>query len=84
MIEGNDWRLMGQEEYLYGIHLQWKAYELGYPGYDHEHCEFCWQKIASFDAPDVEREGYATEDNCRWVCRQCFDDFRVMFAWELD
>ena len=83
MIEEDDWRLNGQEEYLRGVHLRLKPYLLGYPGYDHDHCEFCWQKIAAFDYPDAQREGYATDDNLRWVCQQCFADFRELFAPDL-
>ena len=84
MIEEDDWRLNGQEEYLRGIHLRLKPYLLSYPGYDHDHCEFCWQKIAAFDYPDAQRKGYATDDNLRWIYQECFEDFKEMFGWEVD
>lgn len=84
MIEENDWRLTDQKKYLYGVHLTWEAYQLGYPGYDHAHCEFCWQKFAAFDAPGAQSEGYATQDHLYWVCRECWDDFKEMFVWDVD
>ena len=84
MIKEDDWRLDGQEEYLRGVYLRLTSYRLGDPGYDHDHCEFCWRKIAVFDDPDAQRVGYATVDRLHWVCRQCFEDFKEMFAWEVD
>lgn len=83
-METDDWRLNGQEEYLQGVHLQWKSFELGYPGYEHEHCEFCWQMITCLDLPDTDRCGYATDDNHFWVCAKCFKDFQYSFEWKLD
>lgn len=84
MIEEDDWRLNGQEEYLKGVHLRLKPYRLGAPGYDHEHCEFCWQEIAAFDYADAQREGYTTDDKLYWVCVGCFEDFTEMFDWKVD
>ena len=87
MVEEDDWRLFdiaGLHQCFDGIHIKWKAYELGFPGYDHDHCEFCWQKIAAFDYPESQREGYATNDNLRWICKNCFDDFSTIFTWNVD
>ncbi|MDT7806778.1 MAG: hypothetical protein QOJ70_591 [Acidobacteriota bacterium] len=35
------------------------------------------------DYPDVLHEGYATEDNYRWICEQCFKDFKDLFEWKV-
>ena len=83
MREENDWRLQGQETYLKGISLWWKRYVPHSQSWEHDHCEFCWAKFAAEDYPDVQHEGYATEDNYRWICGQCFDDFEDMFEWEV-
>lgn len=84
MVELDDWRRNGQEEYLRGAHLQYKVFELGFPGYDHDHCSFCFQKITCLDIPDGQKSGYATSDNQHWVCSHCFADFKEEFEWHLD
>jgi transposase-like protein len=30
---------------------------------------------------DVLKEGYATEGEYRWICKQCFEDFREEYKW---
>lgn len=45
MIEQDDWRLRGQEEYLNNMTFRWLKF---YPISDtstHAHCEFCWHKF---------------------------------------
>jgi hypothetical protein len=31
--------------------------------------------------PNTLLEGYTTEDRARWICRQCFEDFKERFAF---
>jgi len=83
--EQGDWRLAGQEAYLLGAVLGWKnwAPPADNPAWDHDHCEFCWQKFMTDDGPDVHRAGYTTEDQYHWICRRCFEDFRQKFKWKL-
>ena len=83
MREEDDWRLQGQEEYLKGIPLWWKKYVRYSETWEHDHCEFCWAKFMEEDYPDVLHEGYASEDNYRWICAQCFDDFKDLFEWQV-
>jgi hypothetical protein len=75
---------MGQEDWLTGAILVWKCYTPPRPGWDHDHCEFCGEKFAtaavSLEAMHV---GYATEDNDRWICRQCALDMRERFELTL-
>jgi len=75
----DDWRRQGQEEYLLGVRLTHKAYTPYRPGWEHDHCEFCGNKF-SLREGDLKR-GYATDDNYRWVCEPCFEDFREEFRW---
>ena len=35
------------------------------------------------DYPNVLHEGYATEGNYHWICEQCFEDFKDLFAWRV-
>ncbi len=80
----NDWRLQGQEKYLHGITLFWKKYRRYSEAWDHDHCEFCGSKFAEQDAiTGALHEGYATADNYRWICTECFNDFKDRFAWWL-
>jgi hypothetical protein len=83
MREADDWRLQGQEEYLKDISLSWKKYTRYSESWEHDHCEFCWAKFMEEDLPDVLHAGYATEDNYRWICEQCFEDFKDMFNWKV-
>ncbi len=83
----SDWRLTNQEKYLKGVALRMSRFKVraGRPDWDHEHCEFCWAKIVEEKrkqaGDDLLIEAYATEDGARWVCPQCFSDFRGMFQW---
>ena len=84
MIERNDWRLHGQENYLKGAKLVWKRYTRYSADWDHDHCQFCMAKFMDIDTPEVLREGYATLDNYSWICKRCYEDFKQMFAWQVD
>jgi len=82
MPDMSDWLLSGQERYLQGARFRWQTYQPPRPGWDHDHCEFCYAKFMDIDAPDVLREGYVS-DKGYWVCSDCFPTFRDRFAWEL-
>ena len=58
----------------------WRPYR---PGWDHDHCEFCGAKFGAFDGPDILQKGWATADGYRWICDQCFADFRARFDWQI-
>ncbi len=83
IIRKDDWRLSGQERYLQGATLYWKPYTRYREDWDHDHCEFCWAKFMVEDYSDVLHEGYATEDDYRWICESCFEDFKDMFEFKL-
>ena len=79
-----DWRWQGQETYMQGLALCWKPYHRYSESWDHDHCEFCWAKFSEVPSDaDALTEGYASSDSHRWVCRQCFDDFRQKFEWTI-
>jgi hypothetical protein len=86
MVDETDWRLNGQEKFLSGVYLRRRRYTRRECG-DHAHCEFCWAKFMEESHPgdpEILHEGYATEDkNIRWICSECFRDFRERFAWTL-
>lgn len=81
MIEKDDWRLNGQEDYLAGKALYFRKWVTLNKEWDHEHCEFCWAKISEY--PDTLHEGYTTEDGYYWICPECFHDFKELFQWKL-
>jgi hypothetical protein len=85
MVDKSDWRLQGQERYLQGVTLVHRHYRRNKknPLWDHDHCEFCWAKFMVEVYPNVLHEGYATNDDSRWVCEKCFHDFKDMFAWKV-
>lgn len=80
MIEKDDWRLRGQEKYLSGKTLYFRKWAAPRKEWDHDHCEFCWEKFSDF--PDTLHEGYTTEDNYHWICPNCYNDFKEMFKWK--
>jgi hypothetical protein len=78
-----DWRLRGQERYLGRARLRRAQYRPPSTAWDHDHCEFCNAKLADWVASDVLREGWQTEDEYRWICDACFEDFREQFGFEV-
>ncbi len=81
MIEPNDWRLNGQEKYLSGETLHLRKMTPSRKDWDHEHCEFCWEKISPNDG-DIH-EAYTTSDEYYWICPECFEDFKETFDFKL-
>ena len=75
----NDWRFMGQDEYLMNVKLMYHFYD--HTIRDHDHCEFCMKKFSN-NTGDLH-EGYCTLDEYCWICERCYNDFRKMFMWEV-
>jgi len=85
MSSDKDWRLTNQLSYMKGATLSWRTWEAPSETWDHDHCQFCGARFSESTAADVERAGYMTADEHeRWVCKQCFEDFREMFEWRLE
>ena len=76
----NDWRLQGQQKYLFGKTMIHKKYADKKTTTDHDHCEFCSGKFST-TIPDCLTEGYTTTDDYQWICENCFNDFRNDFKW---
>ena len=77
-MDGNDWRLTNQAEELGRRAFRWAEWTPFKPGWDHDHCAFCWTEfaaVASEHAPLTA--GWVTADDDReWVCAPCMEDFR--------
>ena len=73
---GNDWRINNQGKYLYGKELECKAYEKVSETWDHDHCEFCWERI------DSTTHNAFTDGKGHWICEQCYEDFKEIFKWK--
>ena len=78
-----DWRLTGQDKYLTGVTLIRRQWREPRPGWDHDHCEFCLEKFGDERLGDVLREGWTTPDEYRWICDECFSDFKDQFKWRV-
>jgi len=76
-----DWRLQGQETYLKNKTFLWDHYKPPSPEWDHDHGEFCWKKFS--EHPNDLHEGYTTKDQYRWICEQCYNDFKDQFHWQV-
>ena len=82
MVEANDWRLQGQEKYLKNETLFYKQYADRKAETDHDHCEFCGTRFSNTISEDL-KVGYTTKGDYRWICSQCFDDFKQMFSFKI-
>lgn len=78
----DDWRLNGQEKYLKNAVLKSLNFCERTTKTDHEHCEFCTDKISEY--PDTLNRGYCTEDEYHWICDTCFEDFRELFGFTVE
>ncbi len=81
--EKSDWRLDVGGGGLEGAKLFKKSYpsEWRKPDWDHDHCDFCAAKFMAVGHAGALHEGYCTEDEERWVCNQCYEDFKRQFDW---
>lgn len=80
MAANDDWRRNGQEKYLTDAELIFTdAFQKFSDKWDHEHCEFCWEKFSSAEG-DLH-SGYCTPDFKHWICTDCFEDFKEEFRW---
>jgi len=79
----DDWRLSGRGDLVAGAVLVRRRYRqyAKNPQWDHDHCLFCWAKFSLGDPPGALHEGYSTEDEYRWICSRCFEDFKDRFHW---
>lgn len=84
MIANDDWRLntgRRQAEYLSGETLvKTTRYIKPSERWDHEHCEFCWEKFME----SYDKTFYHTTDKKCWICEPCFNDFKEMFNWTVN
>ena len=78
----DDWRLQGQEKYLFGKSLIFKKYSNRVSNTDHDHCEFCSDKFSD-TIPNSLTIGYTTTDDYHWICENCFADFKMDFEWTI-
>jgi hypothetical protein len=81
-----DWRLSWGQDFLRGAVFRWEEYLAPSEVWDHDHCAFCWQKFMEVDHPSIQRFGFVTATDVQewWVCRDCFEDFREQFGWQVE
>jgi hypothetical protein len=86
-LQDNDYRLEHHKEYLQGLALHWSLYRQPSATWDHDHCEFCWQRFAEPTShyTDAEFWGYVASDGARewWICKTCADDLKGRYEWEV-
>jgi hypothetical protein len=80
------WRIHNAH-HLRGLRLRFQRYAEWSKSWDHDHCAACWAKLAEFDGPDIQHEGYATCDDYPkgarydWICSTCFADLKDEMLW---
>lgn len=76
-VDQGDWRRDGNDG-LRNTRWFWSTWKAPRPDWDHEHCEFCMAKFSE-TMPDTLREGYCMLGTDRWICADCFADFKAEF-----
>jgi len=95
-----DWRPQLKEHYLFRVKLSlrfhydetvWgtrsrsgKIRDEMPESWNHEHCDFCFQRISDTTWPDGIQEAYADEDEEQWVCPKCFEFLKDLFEWNTE
>ncbi|MDR1840510.1 MAG: hypothetical protein LBQ86_01115 [Holophagales bacterium] len=74
-----DWRIRNQMNYLKGVRLVHSKYIQPREDWDHDHCEFCTDKIDASTGM-----AYYTKDTHHWICEECYADFKELFEWKLE
>ena len=75
----DDWRIMGQEGYLLGKHLEHRRFRIELCHEDFTQCEFCWDTFNMVDG--VSSRAYFSPEEKVWICEKCFTDFCKYFQW---
>ena len=78
----DDWRLMGQEGYLIGKHLQHRRFSRKLCYEDFDQCDFCWRCFDKDDA--VPARAYFVLEERLWICEDCFVFFQKHFQWDVE
>lgn len=68
-----DWRITFQDEYLSNRTFIYTTINTS----DHEHCEFCFEKIYK----NSLQKAYCTLDGSFMVCKECYQDFKHKFSF---
>jgi hypothetical protein len=76
-----DWRV-DLAKHTKGATFTLKAYVRYSETGDHDHCEACTKKFSQ-TIPGALRKGYATSDNYRRICADCFNDLKEQMGWKL-
>ena len=88
-MRDKDWRLEGAiAELLLGSTFVWRragGASRSDGVWAHDHCELCFATFGARDEyPRRLTGGYvAPGERDRWVCGECFDDFRGLFKWSV-
>lgn len=82
IVKSDDWRITGQEGYLLFVKLKEiipNEYidKLENHILFHEHCEFCMDKVEEHK----DDKWYCSLDNYRWICKNCYNDFKNKFRF---
>jgi len=86
MIQKDDWRLKIPNDTI-KKEKNWvfKTYVPKSKTWEHEHCEFCGDKISQY--ANTIHAAYTSTSDYRedywWICPTCFSDFKEMFGWEV-
>lgn len=82
MADDTDWRWTRGAAKLRGQVLHRRDYHAPYPGWDHDHCFFCWAKFSE-SIEGALSVGWTTGDEYYWFYDSCCDDFKDFLEFAL-
>ncbi|MGZ3649986.1 MAG: hypothetical protein ACXVB9_05770 [Bdellovibrionota bacterium] len=66
---------------LKGARLEWRPYRMPRPGWDHDHCEFCYATFMEPGNKNSLPEGYYVPAEDTWICPDCFKKECARYEW---
>jgi SRSO17 transposase len=82
MARMSDWRI-DLARHTKSAALYFRKYARYSEQWDHDHCEACTATFIESGPAGTLTEGYATADNYRWICSDCFRDLKDEMGWTL-
>jgi len=81
----DDWRLdlARTPEFYAQFEWEFKKWTQTRSNWDHDHCEFCREKIYDTEKKKVTNDGWTNRDDYHWICDDCFKDFKQEFKWKI-
>jgi hypothetical protein len=87
-ISNDDYRLDSIKPWMEKLTWHYSPYKQPSPDWDHDHCIFCWRRLAEPTAGFNDADdGFADDGDYHWMCAECFrdlfDHLKDRLQWDL-